>query len=185
MEAQVDVAEGEGSVGFVGDGKSSVCEFSIKVEAGDGVTFSNIMKEWEITEDEKTIPPLKSQEEIEREEKFEEELHGIETFEFVQEELEEGESFERKDKSDLLKKPEKPSKFLEAESESMQNSLECIDEDLEDFHIDEIEENWPENIRYSGDGVYADPMIVSFEIDGPVTLSVACVTTGGKLRLHQ
>lgn len=72
---------------------------------------------------------------------------------------------------------------MEAELESMQDSSRSIDEDLEDFRIDEIEDSWPENIRYSGDGVYADPLIVSFEIDEPVTLSVACVTTSGKLRL--
>lgn len=161
IEAQVDVAEGEGNIGFVSDGQSSVCEFNIKAEAGDGVTFANIMKEEEIIEDEQTIPQLKSQEEIVRDEKFEE-------------------------KSDWSKKPEKPSKFSEVESESMLESveeMEGIDEDLEDFHLDEIENNWPESIRYSSDGVYANPMIVSFEIDEPMTLSVACVTTGGKLRL--
>ena len=49
--------------------------------------------------------------------------------------------------------------------------------------MDEIEDNWPESIRYSGDGVYADPMSVSFEVEKPMTLSVSCITTGGKLRL--
>lgn len=45
IDAMVDVAEGEGSVGFAGDGKSAVCEFHIKMTAADGVTFADIMEE--------------------------------------------------------------------------------------------------------------------------------------------
>lgn len=145
IDAQIDVAEGEGSVCFSSDGENSVCEFNIKMEAGEGVTFANIMEEGESTE-------------------------GIEP----------------------LDKPEKPEKFWE-EPESVETDLESTKEDLEnaeeslegieDFELDEIEDNWPENIRYSGDGVYADPMSVSFEVDEPITLSVSCVTTGGELRL--
>ncbi|MDE6846512.1 MAG: hypothetical protein K2J99_12220 [Lachnospiraceae bacterium] len=123
INAQIDVAEGEGSICFVSDGKSSVCEFDIKMEAGEGVTFANIMEEGESTE-------------------------GIET----------------------LDTPTKPER------------LENL-EDIEDVNLDEIEDNWPENICYSGDGVYADPMSVSFEVDKPMTLSVSCITTGGELRL--
>lgn len=54
---------------------------------------------------------------------------------------------------------------------------------IEDIGLDEIEDNWPESIRYNGNGVYADPMSVNFEIDEPMALSVSCLTTGGKLRL--
>lgn len=56
-------------------------------------------------------------------------------------------------------------------------------ESIEDIGLDEIEDNWPECIRYNGNGVYADPMSVSFEIDEPRTLSISCMTTSGKLRL--
>lgn len=58
-----------------------------------------------------------------------------------------------------------------------------IQEESDNLGIDEIENNWPESIRYSADGVYANPMYVSFEIEEPVTLSVVCMTRDGKLRL--
>ena len=146
IDAQIDVSEGEGTIGFTSDGKSSVCEFNIKMEAESSVTFANIMEEGESTE-------------------------GIEP----------------------LDKPEKPEKFWEKEWEGMQTDLESTMaglenvedslEDAEDFDLDEIEDSWPESIRYSGDGVYANPMSVSFEVDEPIALSISCVTTGGKLRL--
>lgn len=116
IDTQIDVAEGEGSICFVSNGENSVCEFNIKMKAGDGVTFANIMEEGESTR------------------------------------------------------------------EDLQDAEESL-EDIEDINLDEIEDNWPESIRYSGDGVYADPMSVSFEVEKPMTLSVSCITTGGKLRL--
>ena len=86
IDAQIDVTEGEGSICFIGNGESSVCEFDIKMEAGSGVTFDSIMEEVE---------------------------------------------------------------------------------SIEDFGLDEIEDNWPESIRYSSDGVYADPMSVNFDENDP------------------
>lgn len=147
IDAQIDVAEGEGTIGFASDGKSSVCEFNIKAEAEGSVTFANIMEEEESSE-------------------------GIE----------------------YLDKPEKPEKLWEEELEGMQIGLEgtrddfeSLEERLEDVEysgFDEIiEDNWPESIHYNGDGVYADPMSVNFEVDEPMALSVSCLTTGGKLRL--
>lgn len=116
IDTQIDVAEGEGSICFASNGESSVCEFNIKMEAGNGVTFANIMEEGESTR------------------------------------------------------------------EDLQDAEESL-KDIEDINLDEIENNWPESIRYSGNGVYADPMSVSFEVEEPMTLSVSCITTGGKLRL--
>lgn len=116
IDTQIDVAEGEGSICFASNGESSVCEFNIKMEAGKGVTFANIMEEGESTR------------------------------------------------------------------EDLQDAEESL-KDIEDINLDEIENNWPESIRYSGNSVYADPMSVSFEVEEPMTLSVSCITTGGKLRL--
>lgn len=148
IDTQIDVAEGEGSICFASNGESSVCEFNIKMEAGNGVTFANIMEKGESTEDIE-IP-------------------------------------------DIPAKPEKPDKIqeepmsmqldLESTREDLQEAEESL-EDIEDINLDEIENNWPESIRYSGNGAYADPMSVSFEVEEPMTLSVSCITTGGKLRL--
>lgn len=56
-------------------------------------------------------------------------------------------------------------------------------EDLKGLGIDEIQDNWPEKICYDGDGVYANPLSVKVEIDGPMSLSLSCVTIEGDLRL--
>lgn len=78
IDAQIDVAEGEGTIGFVSDGKSSVCEFNIKAEAEGSVTFANIMEEGESSEG------IKSLDKPEKPEKFwEEELEGVQ-MEFMQ-----------------------------------------------------------------------------------------------------
>ncbi len=116
IDAQIDVTEGEGTICFVSDGKSSVCEFNLKLEAGDGVTFASGMEELESIE-------------------------GI--------------------SSEEIKEPDA----------------------VEDIGLEEIEDNWPESIRYSSDGVYANPMSVSFEVDEPMTLSVSCATRDGELRV--
>lgn len=126
MDVQVDVAEGEGEITFASDGKSSVCTFDIKVEAGENVNLSGSMEEGE---------SIENPEHIERPEK--------------------GENIEK--------------------SEEM--------EDLESIGIEEIENNWPGSIRYHADGIYADPMSVTFQIDNPMTVSLTCKTRDGKLRL--
>ena len=72
------------------------------------------------------------------------------------------------EENDELEKPEKPLNEIDG---------------LESIGIKEIEDNWPENIRYHADGLYADPMTVTFQIDAPVTVSLACKTRDGKLRL--
>lgn len=69
------------------------------------------------------------------------------------------------------------------EDMEMKEELESLGEDLDELGIDEIENNWPEYVRYSADGVYADPMITTIEIKQPVKLSLSCVTEEGNLRL--
>ncbi len=89
--------------------------------------------------------------------------------------------------------------IMEPEAAGMEEdpeSQECIEDldsaemgvedtlaDIEDIGVDEIENNWPESIRYHSNGCSANPMSTGFEIDGPVTLSVSCATRSGKLRL--
>lgn len=48
IDVQVDVAQGEGKIGFVSDGERAVCDFSIKMNAGEGVTFAGIMEQDEV-----------------------------------------------------------------------------------------------------------------------------------------
>lgn len=47
VDAQVDVAEGEGTVSLISGDRSADCEFHIKLEAGDGVTFTGDMEDEE------------------------------------------------------------------------------------------------------------------------------------------
>lgn len=44
IDMQMDVEEGEGSIAFIGDEESAVCEFIIKIEATEGMTFTGIME---------------------------------------------------------------------------------------------------------------------------------------------
>ncbi len=44
IDIQLDVAEGEGSIAFAGNGESAECVFRIAVEAEAGVTFTGIME---------------------------------------------------------------------------------------------------------------------------------------------
>ena len=44
IDVQLNVAEGEGSIAFIGDEESAVCEFIIKIEATEGMTFTGIME---------------------------------------------------------------------------------------------------------------------------------------------
>lgn len=45
IDAQIEVAEGEGTINFVSNGKSAVCEFNIKIKTENAVTFSSSQKE--------------------------------------------------------------------------------------------------------------------------------------------
>lgn len=121
IDAQVDVAEGEGNICFASDGKSAVCRFDIKMEAGECVRFSGSMEETE----------------------------GME------------------------------------ETESMEDVEDIGDTgDIEEIAIEAVEDNWPESILYNSDGIYADPLSVTFEINQPTTLSLDCKTRDGKLRME-
>lgn len=70
---------------------------------------------------------------------------------------------------------EEPDRLWMGETDSMEADLESID-------IKEIEDNWPESIRYHADGLCADPMTVTFQVDKPMTLSISCKTRDGRLR---
>lgn len=50
LDVQVDAPEGEGEISFASDGRSAVCTFDIKLEAGENVSFSGSMEEGESTE---------------------------------------------------------------------------------------------------------------------------------------
>lgn len=58
IDAQVDVAEGEGSIGFAGDGERAVCDFGIKMKADSGVKFEGIMERDEMEEDLEDVEQL-------------------------------------------------------------------------------------------------------------------------------
>ena len=173
MDVQVDVAEGEGEIAFASDGESSVCTFDIKVEAGENVNFSGSMEEGESIENIEDTEKLKNTKSIETPEVMEtpEAMEAPE----VTEAPEAAESPERRkarpdftQENDELEKPEKPLKEIDG---------------LDSIGIEEVEDNWPESIRYHADGLYADPMTVTFQINAPVTVSLACRTRDGKLRL--
>lgn len=59
IDMQMDVAEGEGSIAFIGGEESAVCEFAIKIEAAAGVTFAGIM-EHDSVEDLEKIEEIES-----------------------------------------------------------------------------------------------------------------------------
>lgn len=63
IDAQVEVVEGEGSIGFANDGEGAVCDFGIKMKAGGSVKFESIMERDEIEED---LEDLEDVEQIER-----------------------------------------------------------------------------------------------------------------------
>ena len=44
INAQVNVEEGEGSIGFTSDGEGAVCDFGIKMKTDGGATFASIME---------------------------------------------------------------------------------------------------------------------------------------------
>lgn len=50
LDVQIDAPEGEGEISFASDGRSAVCTFDIKLEAGENVSFSGSMEEGESTE---------------------------------------------------------------------------------------------------------------------------------------
>ena len=133
IDMQVDAAEGEGSIGFAGDGEYAVCDFGIKMKAGDGVTFASIME---------------------------------------RERIEDGESIEGAERIEPA-----------ADQTKTGEANESLEANLEDIGLDEIENNWPESIRYYSNGSSANPMSTGFEVDAPMMLSVSCVTRDGKLRL--
>lgn len=179
LDVQVDVAEGEGEITFASDGENSVCTFDIKVEAGENVNFSDSMEEGASTENSEYIEKPKNMKNIETPETMEvpEAMEMPEVMEApeVKEVPEGAEAPERMkakpdftQENDELEKPEKPLNEIDG---------------LESIGIEEIEDNWPESIRYHADGLYADPMTVTFQIDDPVTVSLACRTRDGKLRL--
>lgn len=156
MDVQVDVAEGEGGITFASDGKSSVCTFDIKVEAGENVNLSGSMEEGE---------SIENLENVERPEK--------------------GENIEKSEVIEAPEMMEVNPDFAEGNDklEESEAPLEEEVEDLESIGIEEIEDNWPRSIRYRADGIYADPMSVVFQIDNPMMASLTCKTRDGKLRL--
>lgn len=152
IDVRVDAAEGESSIGFVGDGESAVCDFRIKMVADGGVTFAGIMENDSV------------------------------------EDIEDMEIPEVPEEHEKPEKPEIPggmerSGDMDEDVENIEMDLDNIDEDLEDTGLDEIENNWPESIRYYSNGSSANPMSTGFEIDAPMTVSISCATRGGKLRL--
>lgn len=149
IDMQIEVAEGEGSIGFSNDGESAVCDFRIKMEAEGGVTFAGIMENDSVED----IEDMEIQEEPEKPEK-----------------PEKSEGFEK-------------SADIKEGLESIEKSSENMADASEAGGLDEIEDNWPEYIRYDGEGVYANPMSVEFEVETPMTLSVSCKMRRGKLRL--
>ena len=85
-------------------------------------------------------------------------------------------------------KPERPERIeksgdIDEDVENIEIDMDDVGEDLEVGGLDVIEDNWPDSIRYDGNGVYADPMSVLFQVDAPMTLSLSCVTRRGELRL--
>ena len=152
IDVRVDVTEGEGSIGFAGDGESAVCDFRIKMAADGGVTFAGIMENDSV-----------------------EDIEDVE----IPEIREEPEKPEKPERSEGTEK----SKGMDENMENIETDMDDIGEDIEAGGLDQIEDNWPESIRYDGDGVYADPMSVQFQVDAPMTLSLSCVTRRGELRL--
>jgi len=47
-----------------------------------------------------------------------------------------------------------------------------------------ITDNWPESIRCTADGLNGEPFSFELPIDAPMTLSLSCVTEGGRLRIQ-
>lgn len=152
IDAQVNVAEGEGSIGFASDGERAVCDFGIKMETGDGVTFAGIMENDSV-----------------------EDIEDMEIPEIPEE-------HEKPEKPEIPEDMEK-SGDMDEDVKNIEVDLDHMDEDLEDAGLDEIENNWPEGIRYYSNGSSADPMSTGFEVDAPMAVSVSCATRGGKLRL--
>ena len=148
IDVQVDAVEGEGTVGFASDGESAVCDFKIKMKAGDGVTFASIMGR-DSTESEESAEASESDESVQ----------DAEELEAVEDDPENREASESVDNTESLGMP-----------------------DLAHVGLDEIENNWPESIRYHSNGCSANPMSVRFDVDAPVTVSVTCLTLDGKLR---
>lgn len=153
IDMRIDIPEGEGTVNFVSEGKNAVCNFDLVMEAEGLVTFGATLEDVESTEELEDVESIENPE-------------NIESIETIEAEI-------KLDRNSLTKN-----------LESMAEELEEIEkEDLTGFGIDEIEDNWPESIRYRGDGVYAAPLTVTIEIDKPVTLSLSCITVDGDLRL--
>lgn len=180
LDAQIDVAEGEGGIRFASDGKSAVCAFDIKMEAGENVNFSGDMEEGESPEDIESMEGMESPEDAEPMESPEraESVEGVES-------TKDAESQEGAENSEGTVEAEREHAKKAANEEKMDHieALNEIAEPLDDIGIEEIEDNWPESIRYHADGLYADPMTVTFQVDKPVTVSLACKTRDGKLRL--
>ncbi len=72
---------------------------------------------------------------------------------------------------------------MQLSKEIFEEKSESSGENLDEIGIDEIEDNWPESIRYSAEGVYANPLITTIEIKQPLKLSISCMTARGNLRL--
>lgn len=69
IDVQVDAPQGEGRIGFASDGERAVCDFSIKIKAGEGVTFAGIRERDETLEEIEEIEiPEKTEEILEPEE---------------------------------------------------------------------------------------------------------------------
>lgn len=133
INAQVNVEEGEGSIGFTSEGEGAVCDFGIKMKTDGGVTLDSIME---------------------------------------RERIEDGESIEGAERIEPA-----------ADQTETREANESMEANLEDIGLDEIENNWPESIRYYSNGSSANPMSTGFEVDAPMTVSVSCATRDGKLRL--
>lgn len=166
LDVQVDAPEGEGEISFASDGRSAVCTFDIKLEAGENVSFSGSMEEGESTEA----------------------LEQMENTE-IPEELETPEQLENTEIPEDQDIPKDQDISEEPENKEAPEDLKALKE-LENIEIPEdigmeeiIEDNWPESIRYHADSVYANPMSVTFQIDEPMTLSLVCKTRDGRLRL--
>lgn len=56
-------------------------------------------------------------------------------------------------------------------------------ETTEQLGIKELTNNWPENVYYNANGVYADPLSTTIEITEPVTLTLSAVAMDGSLQL--
>lgn len=166
IDAQVVVAEGEGNISFASDGESAVCDFGIKMETGDGVTFANIMEHDSIEE----IEDMEIPEILDTSEPPEE--HG---------KPEIPETPEPPEECEISEIPEGIEKS--GDMENIEMDRDHIDKDLENIGLDEIENDWPEGIRYHSNGSSANPMSTRFEVDAPMTVTVSCATREGELRL--